>query len=80
MKLTFDGEMRKNVSYQLDSSRSERAEPDRTRVAKQIVRINKIAQKSEGFIPLPEPEKLNKFKSVPLQTRNSAEDLLPKKT
>ena len=79
MKLIFDGQMRKNDSYQL-TSRSERAEPDRTKVAKPIIRINKTVQKSEGFVPLPEVDMLNKIKSARVHSRNSLEDLLPEKT
>ena len=76
MEHTYEGAIRKNLSYQV-VMRAEKAQPDRTRVAKPVIRIKRKPKKSDGFMPLPEPENLKAFKSVPLQTRSSLDDLLP---
>ena len=78
MEHTAEGYLRKHMSYQV-TSRIEKAQPDRTKIAKPIIKIKKRVKKSDGFMPLPEPANLKPFKSTPLATKGSLDDLLPEK-
>ena len=76
MEHTFEGAIRKNMSYQV-TSRIDVAQPDRTKIAKPIIKIKKRVKKSDGFMPLPEPANLKAFKSTPIAKPGSLDDLLP---